>query len=46
MVYNQHRLAIPSNRQYSTPQLQMMIHEIEVIMVRRLSAREWENLPE
>ncbi|MDI6735521.1 MAG: type II toxin-antitoxin system HicA family toxin [bacterium] len=32
MVYKEHRLAIPSNREYSIPQLKMMIHEIESII--------------
>jgi hypothetical protein len=28
MVYEQHRLAIPSNVEYSMPQLRMMIREV------------------
>jgi polar amino acid transport system substrate-binding protein len=31
MVFSQHRLAIPSNAEYSVPQLRMMIREIEEI---------------
>lgn len=28
MVYEQHRLAIPSDREYSVPQLRMMLREL------------------
>ena len=29
MVYGQHRLAIPSDAEYSVPQLRMMIREVD-----------------
>ncbi len=45
MVYKQHRLAIPSNAEYSVPQLRMMIREIEEIMGREITADEWNELP-
>jgi hypothetical protein len=44
MVYKQHRLAIPSNTEYSVPQLQMMLHEVEQIIERKISAEEWNHL--
>jgi hypothetical protein len=44
MVYGQHRLTIPSNTEYSVPQLRMMIHEVELIIGRQVSADEWNNL--
>lgn len=31
ITYNKHRLAIPSNAEYSMPQLRMMIREIEKV---------------
>ena len=30
MVYEQHRLAIPSNAEYSVPQLRLLLREIEL----------------
>ncbi|WGV24982.1 hypothetical protein [Halotia branconii] len=44
MVYGQHRLTIPSNDEYSVPQLRMMIREIEVIIEREITLEEWNNL--
>jgi hypothetical protein len=44
MVYQQHRLAIPSTDEYSIPQLQMMIHEIELIVCRKIAVEEWDRL--
>lgn len=36
MVYQQHRLTIPSNSEYSIPQLRMMIREVETIIARQI----------
>jgi hypothetical protein len=44
MVYEQHRLAIPSNNEYSVPQLRMMILEVEEIIGCKVSAEEWNKL--
>lgn len=44
MVYEQHRLAIPSNVEYSVPQLRMMIWEVEEITGRKITAEEWTQL--
>lgn len=44
MVYEQHRLAIPSNDEYSVPQLRMMIQEVESIIEREITADEWSEL--
>jgi len=44
MVYENHRLSIPSNLEFSVPQLKMMINEVESIIDRPLSADEWSNL--
>ena len=41
MVYAQHRLAIPSNAQYSVPQLRMMLREVEGIIKRKITPDEW-----
>ncbi|MEH1809594.1 type II toxin-antitoxin system HicA family toxin [Nostoc sp.] len=44
MVYGQHRLTIPSNDEYSVPQLRMMIGEVEVILEREITLDEWNSL--
>jgi len=44
MVYEQHRLTIPSNSEYSVPQLRMMIRETEQIVGRQITNEEWSSL--
>jgi hypothetical protein len=44
MVYEQYRLAIPSNAEYSVPQLRMLIQEVEGILCREVAMDEWNNL--
>jgi len=44
LVFHNYRLAIPSNREYSVPQLKMMINEIEDIIGREITMNEWNNL--
>jgi len=44
MVYKNHRLSIPSNPEYSIPQLKMMINEVESIIDRNITSDEWYNL--
>ncbi len=44
MIYRQHRLAIPSNAEYSVHQLRVMIREVEEIVGRRITAAEWNEL--
>jgi len=44
MVYNKYRLTIPSNDEYSVPQLRIMIREIEVIIGREITIEEWYKL--
>ncbi len=46
MVYGNHRLTVPSNSEYSVPQLKMMINEVESIIDRPLSATVWSSLAE
>lgn len=41
MVYEEHRLAVPSNREYSVPQLKMMLQETEAIIDRKIALDEW-----
>lgn len=44
MIYGENRLAIPSNKEYSIPQLRMMLREVELILGRRITADEWNHL--
>jgi predicted RNA binding protein YcfA (HicA-like mRNA interferase family) len=44
MVLQQHRLTIPSNDEYSVPQLRMMIREVEHILGCSVTVEEWNTL--
>lgn len=44
MLRENHRLAIPSNSEYSVPQLRFMLKEVEGILQREISPDEWNNL--
>jgi predicted RNA binding protein YcfA (HicA-like mRNA interferase family) len=44
MIYQKCRLTIPSNSEYSAPQLRMMIREVETIIARQISIDEWNEL--
>ena len=44
MVYQQCRLTIPSNSEYSVPQLKMMMREIEAIISLQIDVDEWNGL--
>ena len=44
MIIGQHRLTVPSNAEFSVPQLKMMLHETAQIIGRDISAEEWNNL--
>ncbi len=44
MDYKEYRLTIPSNTEYSVPQLRMMINEVEGILGRTIAPDEWNSL--
>ena len=44
MLGESHRSALPSNDEYSGPQLRMMIREVEGIIGRQVSLDEWNRL--
>ena len=44
MLFQNNRLTIPSNKEYSVPQLKMMLKEVERIIERKISLEEWEAL--
>jgi len=46
MTLQRHRLAIPSNKEYSVPQLRMLIREVEGVLGRGITPEEWNTLKE
>ncbi len=44
MIYAQHRLTIPSNSEYSVPQLRLMMNEVAMLLGRQIALEEWERL--
>ena len=44
LVFENHRMTIPSNAEYSVPQLRMMIQEVENILNRKIKLDEWNQL--
>ncbi len=44
MVISQERLAIPSNAEYSVPQLRMMLREIRNLTGKEITVDEWAGL--
>jgi hypothetical protein len=44
LVLNQYRITIPSNKEYSVPQLKMLLREVEIIIKRHITLEEWERL--
>jgi predicted RNA binding protein YcfA (HicA-like mRNA interferase family) len=44
LVFGQHRQTIPSNSEYSTPQLKMLLRQAETILGRKISLDDWDNL--
>ena len=44
MVLGQHRQTIPTNSEYSVPQIRMLVRQVESILARSVSLDEWESL--
>ena len=44
MVLGQNRLTLPSNAEYSVPQLRIMLREVETIIDREITLDEWSRL--
>ena len=44
MILGQHRLTIPTNIEYSVPQLRMMLREVSEILGRKITSDEWAAL--
>lgn len=44
LLFGNYRLAIPTNSEYSVPQLKMMLNEVEEIINRKILFDEWNKL--
>lgn len=44
MLIDGERLTLPSNAEYSAPQLRVMLHEIEAMLGREITLDEWSRL--
>jgi hypothetical protein len=44
MICGSHRQTIPSNSEYSIPQIRMLLRQAESIMGRKITPEEWEGL--
>jgi hypothetical protein len=44
VIFGQKRLAVPSQPEYSVPQLRMMIAEVEGTLGRAIALEEWNSL--
>jgi len=44
MRYREHTLTIPNNQEFSVPQLKMLLKQVEKILGRRISLKEWQSL--
>jgi len=44
LVLGQRRQTVPSNSDYSVPQLKMLLRQVEAILERKVSAEEWDAL--
>ena len=44
MRYGERTLSIPSNPEYSIPQLKMLLKQVEHITGKKISLGEWQNL--
>jgi hypothetical protein len=44
LIFGANRQTIPSNNEYSLPQLKMLLRQVEQIFGRKISADEWELL--
>lgn len=44
MTLGTHRQTIPTNNEYSVPQVRMLVRQVKAILQRRLSIDEWHKL--
>ena len=44
MISGQHRQTIPTNAEYSVPQLRLLLRQVESILARKVDLEEWNSL--
>ncbi len=44
MRYGERTITIPSNLEYSVPQLKMLLKQVDKILEKKLSLKEWQEL--
>lgn len=44
MISGQHRQTIPTNSEFSVPQVRMLVRQAESILARPISVDEWDSL--
>ena len=44
MISGQHRQTIPTNAEYSVPQLRLLLRQVEAILARPVALEEWNSL--
>ncbi len=44
MIFGQHRQTIPTNAEYSVPQIRLLLRQVEAILARPVSLEEWNSL--
>ena len=44
MTFGSHRQTIPTNSEFSVPQLRMLLRQVESILERSISLEEWSSL--
>ena len=44
MICGQHRQTIPTNSEYSVPQIRMLLRQVESILAQPVSLDEWNSL--
>jgi len=44
LILRQHRQTIPTNSEYSVPQVRILLRQVESILGRAISLEEWDSL--
>jgi hypothetical protein len=44
MMFGNHRQTIPTNSEYSVPQVKMLVRQVGAILGRHVSSDEWDSL--
>ena len=44
LVFGQKRQTVPSNPDYSLPQLKMLLRQVEAVLGRKITSDEWDRL--